>query len=165
MNNVIENERQFKSINKFFWFFVAGLPILVLLRFFVNNIFIEYFAAVYALFFLSIWLVARFVAFPSYFYFKYDSDMISVKFRPFNFFDSFGLFKKNGISNLEISKNDYEGYKIQQKYAGLRRSLILYKRSNGEKTQGRAINISFLTITEITHLIRALHTFKYKKVS
>ena len=165
MEKEIKNEQQFKSLNKIFWLFVAGLPIIVLLRFFITSSIIEYFTAIYSIFFLGVWFFARYIAFPSYFYLKYDSSKISVKFRPFNFFDAFGLFSKNGVNLLEIDKEHFDGYKIKEKYAGLRRSLILYKKTDHGEVKPNTINISFLTVNEISLLIRALHTFRYKNVS
>ena len=60
---------------------------------------------------------------------------------------------------MVIRNSDFTGYKIKNKFAGMRRSLVLY--NDDRRTQ--VINISYLTVKEITELIRTLHRFQFQR--
>ena len=156
---IIENEHRFKSFSKFIWLFGLGLPLIVALRFLFPYHLMDVLIGVYGILLIGFFLFALFVAMPSYFYFTADSRGIKIKFRPFSFLDIFAPFTSDKISSVVIRNDDFTGYKIKNKFAGMRRSLVLY--NNNRRTE--VINISYLTIKEITELIRTLHRFQFKR--
>ena len=156
---IIENEHRFKSFSKFIWLFGLGLPLVVALRFIFPYGLMDILIGVYGFLLIGFFLFALFVAMPSYFYFKADSNGIKIKFRPFSFLDIFSPFTSDEISPMVIRNSDFTGYKIKNKFAGMRRSLVLY--NDDRRTQ--VINISYLTVKEITELIRTLHRFQFQR--
>ncbi len=157
MTNIIDNEKRFKSFNHSFWLFALGFPVIVLSRILIDHAWMDWVISAYSVFFIGFMLFARFIAVPTYFRFSIDKQRIQIRYRPFNFFDMFGMFSKEGVSELEIESYEFDGYRIKNKFAGMRRSLVLYQTDRAEKV----INISYLSVAEITSLVRSLHNFNY----
>jgi hypothetical protein len=91
-------------------------------------------------------------------YIYYSDDDIYILFRYFSM-----RFFNNRKNSIQIPKEDFLGYKIVDKFGGLKKYIILYQDFKGKEAKYPAVNIFSLTKVQREALLRSLDRYCFGK--